>query len=86
MSDSEELKRAVERLLRENNVILKEFIQPVLHRIAGLRAEKLITKGTAESMHVTGEDPFKLATKLMSACQTLVGRSPTFRGGRAPPN
>ena len=70
MSDSEELKSVVERLLRENNVKLKELIQNVLHRIAGefLEAE-LIEQDVEESVLVTEVD-FKLAAKLFSALRT----------------
>ena len=70
MSDSEELKSVVERLLRENNVKLKELIQTVLQRIAGeFWAAGLIEKDVEESVHVTGVDKFTLAARLFNACR-----------------
>ena len=70
MSDSEELDGVVERLLRENNVKLKDLIQTVLHRIAGeFWAAGLIEKDVEESVHVTGVNNFTLAAKLFNACQ-----------------
>ena len=77
MSDSEELKRVVKRLLDKNNVKLKESIQNVLHKIAGeFRAAGLIEKEVEESMLVTGVDNFTLATKLVNACQTSLVQYP----------
>ena len=71
MSDSEELKRVVERLLLKNNVKLKDLIQNVSQRIAGKFLEVgLIEKEVADSMLVTGVDHFTLAAKLVNACQT----------------
>ena len=71
MSESEELKRVVERLLRENNVKLKDLIQNVLQRIAGeLWAAGLIEKEVEDSVHVTGVEQFTLAAKLVNSCQT----------------
>ena len=77
MSDSEQLKRVVERLLDDNNVKLKDLTQTVLHRIAGeFRAAGLIAKEVEESMLVPGLDPFTLATKLVNACQTSLVQYP----------
>ena len=71
MSGSEELKRVLERLLRENNVKLKELFQTVLQRIAGeFRAAGLIEKDVEESMFVLGVDHFTLAARLFIACQS----------------
>ena len=70
MSDSEELKSVVERLLRENNVKIKDLIQTKLQRIAGeFWAAELIDKDVELSMHVTGVDNFTLAAELFNACQ-----------------
>ena len=75
MSGSEELKTrlkgVVESLLNDNNVELKDLTQTVVDRIAGeFRAAGLITKDMEDSMLVMGLDNFRLAAKLMSACQT----------------
>ena len=70
MSDSEDLKSVVERLLRKNNVKLKDLIQTVLKRIAGeLWAAELIEQNVEESVHASGVDNFTLAAKLFNACQ-----------------
>ena len=77
MSDSEELKRVVERLLRENNIKLKDLIQTVLQRIAGeFWAAGLIEKEVVDSMLVTGIDHFTLAAKLFNACQKSLVQYP----------
>ena len=77
MSRSEELKKVVKELLRNNNVELKEFMEAVLLRIAGdFWAKKLITQETEKSMHVKGEDTFSLAAKLMNACQASLQQRP----------
>ena len=69
MADSEDLEKVVKTLLRKNNVKINEFVQNELHKIAGdFWAAELITKETADSMHVTGVANYTLATKLMSAC------------------
>ena len=71
MTDSEELKRVVERLLRESNVKLTDSIQNVLQRIAReFWAAGLIAKETADNMHVTGVGDFSLASKLLNACHS----------------
>ena len=70
MSDSEELKSVVKRVLRESNVELKDLIKTVLQRIAGeFWAAGLIEQDVEESVHVTGVDNFTLAAKLFNACQ-----------------
>ena len=77
MSDPEQPKRFVARLLRENNVELNELIKGVLHRIAGdFWAAGLVTKHVADGMHVTGVDHFELAGKLMNACQPSLEQYP----------
>ena len=77
MSDSEEPKRFVARLLRENNAELNEFIKGVLHRIAGdFWAAGLVTKDVADGMLVTGVDTFPLAAKLMNACHPSLEQYP----------
>ena len=80
MSDSEELKRVVERLLRENNVMLKEMLSfhCVLSRIAAeFWAARLIDKEVADEMLVTGVDRFMLAAKLFNACRTSLVQHPS---------
>ena len=69
MSNSDKLEKVVKGLLRKNNVKINELVQTVLHKIAGdFWAAELITKETAEDMHVMGVDNYALATKLMNAC------------------
>ena len=77
MTDLEESKKVVQRLLDKNNVKLKDLTQNVLHRIAGqFRAAGLIAKDVEESMLVMGVDPFTLATKLVNACETSLVEYP----------
>ena len=71
MSNPEDLNRVVQRLLRENNVELKELIKPVVPKIAReFREAGLIPREVEDQMLVTGVDPFTLATRLVNACQT----------------
>ena len=80
MSDSEELKRVVEHLLRENNVKLKDLFQHVLPRIAGeLWAARLIEKYIADSVRVQGVDHITLAAKLFDACYTSLLQYPAVK-------
>ena len=77
MSNSQELKTVVERLLCENNVKLKDFFQHVLPTIAGkFWAARLIEKYVADSVHVTGVDHMTLAAKLFDACYTSLVQYP----------
>ena len=77
MSDSEELKTVVKRLLRENNVELKGLFQNVLKTIAGeFWAVELIEKEVVDSMLITGVDNSTSAAKLFDACYTLLVQSP----------
>ena len=77
MADSEELKRVLERLLRENNVKLKDSFQTVLQRIGGeFWAAGLIAQAVADRMLVFGETKFALATELFNACQTSLVQYP----------
>ena len=77
MSDSEELKRVLERLLHVNNVKLKDLFQTVLQRIAGeFLAVGLIKKDVEDSMLVLAVTEFTLAPKLFNACQKLLVLSP----------
>ena len=72
MSDSEELKGVVERLLLVNNVELTDLIQTVslFQRIAGeFLAARLIEKKVVDSLLVTGIDHFTLAAKLFDTCR-----------------
>ena len=67
-SDSKELKRVVERLLRKNNDTLIDLSRHILPRIAGqFWAAGLIDKDVKDSMLETG-DRVTLAAKLFSAC------------------
>ena len=77
MSDSEDLEKVVKGLLRKYNVKINEFVKTELQRIAGdFWAAELITKETADSMHVMGVDNYTLATKLMSACHPSLVQNP----------
>ena len=70
MAKSGDLQLVVERILRNNNVRLKESMSKDLSRIAAhLRAEGLIEKAAEDRMSVIGIAPFELATVLMDACQ-----------------
>ena len=76
MSDLEDLQRVVERLLKVNNVKLKDLILTVLPRIAGeFRAAGLITKEVEDSMLVTGGE-FALASRLVNACHPSLVQYP----------
>ena len=80
MSDSEELKRVVERLLRENNVKLKDLFQHVLPSIAGeLWATRLIEKYVADGVRVAGVEHVTLAAKLFDACYTSLVQYPAVK-------
>ena len=77
MSDSENLKRVVDDLLRENNVKLKRLFQNVLQTIAGeFWAAGLIEREVVNSMLVMGVDSSIPAAKLFDACYTLLVQSP----------
>ena len=77
MSDSEEPKKVVARLLRENNVELKDFVKADLPRIAGeFWAKGLIAQGMVDKMSVAGVDKFQLAADLINACQPSLELNP----------
>ena len=77
MSGLEELKRVVERLFREKNVKLSDFIKDVLPEIAShLWEAGLIAKGVKDNAHVSGVHPFEAAAKLLSACQPSLVQCP----------
>ena len=71
-SDSKEkLGTFVGKLVRENNVILKDLIKPIVAKVAGeFIAATLIPSEMEDQMLVTGVDNFTLATRLVNACQT----------------
>ena len=83
MSDSEELKSVVERLLCENNVKLKDSFQHVLPRIAEeLWAARMIEKYVADGVHEPGVDHITLAAKVVRRVLHIVSPLP---GSQIPP-
>ena len=77
MSESEKLKKAVERILRTHNVDLKDFVKHDLQKIdGGFHAPRIITQTTLDEMSVEGVSAFNLASKLVNACQPSLMRHP----------
>ena len=77
MSDSEELKGVVERLLQENRVALKGLFEFVLPTIPGeLWAAGLIEKYVADSVPITIGDHVTRAAELFDACRTSLVQYP----------
>ena len=78
MPESEELKKAVKRILSKHNVALKEDIRHNLPRVAGdFRAQGLIEQDMVDAVSdVVGIAPFPLAAKVVNACQTMLGSYP----------
>ena len=73
MSDSENLKKVVHVLFRENNMKLKGLFQNVLQTITGeFLAAGLIEQEVAGSMLTMGLTELMLASKLFNACQDSV--------------
>ena len=80
MSNPVELSRVVQRLLRENNVKLKELLKPVVPKIAReFREAGLIPREVEDQMLVTEVDPFTLATKLLNQCQPSLVQYPDVK-------
>ena len=71
MSDSEELKGVIERLLRENRLALKGLFEFVLPSLAGeLWAAGLIEKDVADIVGLSIVNHIMRTAKLFDACQT----------------
>ena len=77
MSKSGDLQKVVKRILRTYNVDLKDLVKEDLERIAGgFFAQGLVNQTTVDKMSVSGMVPFQLASKLLTACQPSIVRSP----------
>ena len=77
MSESGDLHEVAKRILRENNVELKELMMEELSRIAGyFHQEGLIEQTTVNKMGMIGVDRFSLASDLLSACQPSLEQRP----------
>ena len=64
------LEKEVERILRDYNVKLANFMEGILVRIAGnLNAEGLIERTTVDRMRTIGVDRCELAAELLAACR-----------------
>ena len=70
MATHEDLQKEVERILRENNAKLAEFMKGNLARIAGnLHTVGLIEQVTVERMRTKGAYDYELAAELLAACR-----------------
>ena len=77
MSDSKELRRVVEHLLRRNNVRLKDSFQNVLEGVTDqFYAAGLIPKMVVDSTYEVEVDNYTLASRLLNACHPLLVQYP----------
>ena len=77
MATSQDPKEVVKRILRKNNVELKDVMKGNLSRIAGhFLAEELIEEATVNKMRTLGLDSFHLSAELLDACQPSLEQHP----------